>query len=116
MCFAAVIRRSCLGENRSSGERWLNRRSKTLVLEWYNLKTVSHRNGKVVRIILTTYRADLILTKSFVQNAEGLAENISRAVVAGPEVVHLSVTSLLAGGHLLLNVFRDPERRCWPVP
>ncbi len=45
----------------------------------------------------------MILTNSFVQNADGLVENISKAVVAGPEVVRLSVTSLLAGGHLLLN-------------
>ena len=45
----------------------------------------------------------MILTKSFVQNADGLVENISKAVVAGPDVVRLSVTSLLAGGHLLLN-------------
>ena len=45
----------------------------------------------------------MILTNSFVQNADGLVENISKAVVAGSDVVRLSVTSLLAGGHLLLN-------------
>ena len=46
---------------------------------------------------------NLLLTKSFVQNADELVRNISKAVVARPEVIRLSVVSLLAGGHLLLN-------------
>ncbi len=47
--------------------------------------------------------SNVILTKSFVQNAEELVLNVSKAVVARPEVIRLSVASLLAGGHLLLN-------------
>ena len=46
---------------------------------------------------------NLLLAKSFVQNADELVWNISKAVVARPEVIRLSVVSLLAGGHLLLN-------------
>lgn len=40
---------------------------------------------------------------SFVHKAEALARNIASAVVAREEVIQLSLTSLLAGGHLLLN-------------
>ena len=45
----------------------------------------------------------LFLTRSFVESADALVENVSRAVVARQEVIQLSVVSLLAGGHLLLN-------------
>ena len=47
--------------------------------------------------------SNLILTKSFVQNVDELVLNVSKAVVAREEVIRLSVASLLAGGHLLLN-------------
>ena len=40
---------------------------------------------------------------SSVKNAEELLRNVSLAVVAQEEVIELSVASLLAGGHLLLN-------------
>ena len=53
--------------------------------------------------VLTDSGRNLILTKSFVQNADGLVRNVSKAVVARGEVIRLSVASLLAGGHLLLN-------------
>lgn len=44
-----------------------------------------------------------MLTKGLAQDAETLVRNVARAVVARDEVVRLSVVSLLAGGHLLLN-------------
>ena len=43
------------------------------------------------------------LTKSFVETAEELVTNVRGAVVARDEVIQLSVASLMAGGHLLLN-------------
>ena len=45
----------------------------------------------------------MLLTKSFVQSTEALVQNVASAVVAREEVIQLSVVSLLAGGHLLLN-------------
>ena len=45
----------------------------------------------------------LVLTESFVRNADALIENVARAVVAPDGVIRHSVVSLLAGGHLLLN-------------
>ena len=45
----------------------------------------------------------MLLTRSLVQDAEILAQNISSAVVAREDVIRLIVVSLLAGGHLLLN-------------
>ncbi len=45
----------------------------------------------------------MLSTKTFVQNAESLMRNVSTAVVAGEEVIRLSVISLMAGGHLLLS-------------
>ncbi len=45
----------------------------------------------------------MLSTKTFVQNAETLMRNVSTAVVAGEEVIRLSVVSLMAGGHLLLS-------------
>ena len=43
------------------------------------------------------------LTSSFVQQSNALVANVAGAVVAREEVIRLSVASLLAGGHLLLN-------------
>ena len=48
-------------------------------------------------------RSGVLLTKSFVQSADALVDNVASAVVARQEVIQLSVVSLLAGGHLLLN-------------
>ncbi len=45
----------------------------------------------------------LTQTSSLVQNVDSLIRNVSDAVVARGEVIRLSVVSLLAGGHLLLN-------------
>ncbi len=41
--------------------------------------------------------------ESLLDGVETLVRNVSSAVVARPEVIRLSVASLLAGGHLLLN-------------
>ena len=40
---------------------------------------------------------------SFSHKAESLVENVASVVVARPEVLRLSITALLAAGHLLLN-------------
>ena len=45
----------------------------------------------------------MLLTRSLVQDAEALVRNVSQAVVAREEVIRLSIVSLLAGGHLLIN-------------
>ena len=45
----------------------------------------------------------MLLTKSLVENTDALVDEVTSAVVARQEVIQLSVVSLLAGGHLLLN-------------
>ena len=44
-----------------------------------------------------------LLTHTIVRDAEALVNNVAAVVVAKREVIELSVASLLAGGHLLLN-------------
>ena len=45
----------------------------------------------------------MLATRDFVQAVDVLMRNVSRAVVAREEVIRLSLISLLAGGHLLLD-------------